>query len=231
VDHFNITYDKCLTEFNYSFTVDLLKEIGPQLKRIHLPTVYATFPNDTELIKGVITDNASLKVNFGWSFEGASQFTRVIRESIDAISPKYINGIAPMVSDMCCSWIGFVPYNSFDVGVLNDMSNIELILLNNEIVNYQIDNIEFIVNHPLYRQHALMRDDRYRFEYFRKVRKDPDLLSDAYSEYMDAVGSVSLIHSMPRDIVEEQIGCHFLYNPDLFFELLEFSILKGKIHE
>jgi len=32
-------------------------------------------------------------------------------------------------------------------------------------------------------------------------------------------------------LIEEYIGCHYLYHPDLFFELVDFYKLKGSVYD
>ena len=71
----------------------------------------------------------------------------------------------------------------------------------------------------------------YRHEYFKQFRKDPDALADAYQYYMGAVTDACMLTAISRDLLEMEIGCHFLHNPELFFQLLEISILQGTVYE
>ena len=86
------------------------------------------------------------------------------------------------------------------------------------------------MNHRIFKQHALMRDNNYRFSYFKSRRDNKAELAEAYHFYMNSIHEACLLNQVTRDIVELDIGCHFLSCPDLFFELLEFSILKGEIY-
>jgi hypothetical protein len=186
-------------------------------------------PGDSKSIQKIIENNSSLRVDFGWSFESAYHYETVMDDCIRAVVHKYNDKVGMMISDMRCSWLGFVPFNVFDRHVYEDMSIYSLILFNNEVIDFQKDVINFVSNHPIYREHAILRDTAYRFSYFKEIRKNPVALSAAYAYYLSAIGNVSAIKPVPRSILEGDIGCHFLYNPDLFFELLDFSILNGDI--
>lgn len=149
---------------------------------------------------------------------------------METVALSYNEYAGTMMSDMSCDWIGFVPHNVYDREVYKDLSMYGLIVFNNDMVSFQEAVIEFITNHPMYKDHAILRDEWYRFQYFKMLRKDPIALAAAYRHYIDAAKNTCLIHEVPKDILETQIGVHFLHHPDLFFELLEFSILKGEIY-
>lgn len=152
-------------------------------------------------------------------------------ECIDIVVPRYNVGLNPMVSDLRCSWLGFVPFNTFDKTVYEELSPAAMILFNNELIDFQADVVKFISEHKIFRQHSILRSDTYRFATFKESRKDKEALEDLYRYYIQAMQDVSSVKGIPRDYLEEQIGCHFLHHPDLYFELLEFSILKGEVHE
>jgi hypothetical protein len=231
VDRFNITTETCTIGFQEHILINLLRPIPDQLQRRYLYNRSGPDKGNPEKLKKIIERNSSLRIDFGWSFESSTHYEQIMKECIEEVIPKFNVGVSRMVSDLRCSWLGFIPLNTFEKIVYEDLSLYGLIIFNNDLVNFQTEVIKFITEHQSYRQHALLRNERYRFQYFKDIRKDPDALEAAYQHYMNAVTDVCMISSLPRDIVELEIGCHFLYHPDLFFELLEFSILKGTIHE
>lgn len=134
-----------------------------------------------------------------------------------------------LVSDLRCDWIGFI--GPCDGPVYEDLSIYSLIIFNNDLIKYQEEIINFILNHPTYKQHALTRNDRYRFKYLKSIRKDGDALEAAYWQYIEAIRDTMNMPTLSRDIIEEDIGCHFLYHPELFFELITLTTLKGYLYE
>jgi hypothetical protein len=154
-----------------------------------------------------------------------------MKECLEEVMPNFNVCVPELISDLRCSWIGFAPYNSFEKEEFDDMSVYALISFNNDLIDFQIKVIKFIINHPIYKQHAILRNEQYRFELFKVARKDNALLEEMYGYYLNAINSICGLTSVPRDIVEQEIGCHYLGNPKLFFELLDFSILQGKVYE
>ena len=232
VEYFTILTDQCTIGFQDHANINPLLPIDKQLNRRRL--YFRTNPeamSDHRILKKVIENNASLRINFGWSFESEYHFKKLMAECIEEIAPRFNCNVGILISDLRCDWLGFVPHNVFDKEAYVDLSTWGLILFNNEIIDFQINVVEYIIGHEIYKEHSMLRDDTYRFECFKRVRKDREALVDAYHYYMKSIKGVCAIKSIPRDYLEEQIGCHFLYNPDLFFELLEFSKLKGEIHE
>jgi hypothetical protein len=65
----------------------------------------------------------------------------------------------------------------------------------------------------------------------KSLRKDPIALENMFDFYITATKETSLLLQIPKDLLEEQLGCHFLHYADLFFELLAFSTLKGDLYE
>lgn len=224
-----MSYDRCSIGFAEYVRLNPSFPIVPQLwrKKLELGVTHSIGERDT--IKAIIAHNASLKIEFGWSFESGLHFQEIMEDAIAEISPRYNDSVGTMITDMCCSWIGFVPHNMYDKEIYKDLSTYGLILYNNEIVDFQVDIINFITNHKIFKQHAILRDDLYRFDVFKKIRTDRHLLEDAYRYYMDSIHYICGVGSIPRDMLEEQIGCHFLREPDLFFELVAFSKLTGEI--
>jgi len=225
-----MTLNPCTTGFQEHVSLSLLKPVASQLRRRRLYHRSGREKGDPEAIKKIIETNASLRVNFGWAFESSHHYNIIMDGVIKEIVPLYNEHAGLMTTDGTCCWIGFVPHNSYDREVYKDMPVHELIEFNNNIIDFQIKVVEFISNHLIFRQHAMMRDHYYRFSFFKEIRKDREALADAYHYYMNAVHETCLINCILRDSVEEQIGCHYLNHPDLFFELLEFSILKGVIY-
>lgn len=232
VEHFTITLDHSTHGFHEYVKINPALPIEPQLKRrrlYHRNTLVS--PVDHNALKHIIEQNASLKVDFGWSFESELQYKTIMKDCVEAIVPRFNDYAGKMFSDLRCSWLGFVPHNSYDKEIYKDLSTYGLVIYNNEIIDFQTEVVKFITGHKIFLQHAILRDEWFRFEFFRFVRKDGNALADAYYQYMEAIHDSTGLAGLPRDFVESQIGCHFLYNPDLFFELLEFSKLKGEIYE
>ncbi len=190
---------------------------------------------DPEKLKAIIQHTSSLRVEFGWSFESSTHYETIMKECIEEIFPRYnIDERRPfghLVSDLRCSWLGFVPFDIFDIAMFDDMTVEELIVFNEELINFQTDVINFITSHRIYKQHSLLRNQTYKFEYFKEARKDPDALADAYAYYMDAIKDACMLTAISRDLLEMEIGCHFLHQSELFSELLAISILQGNVYE
>jgi hypothetical protein len=154
-----------------------------------------------------------------------------MQECIEKISPKYNIGVNDMVTDLRCSWLGFMPANIFEKVVYEDLSIYGLVLFNNEVVSFQEEVLTHVANHQIFKQHSLTRNDRYRFNYLKSIRQDADALVDAYWQYITAIKDIVQIPQIPRDIIEEDLGCHFLYHPELFFELITITKLKGELYD
>lgn len=188
-------------------------------------------PGSSAELRKIIEKNASLRVDFGWSFESQCQLEIVMCQCLGELAPQFSVGMPQIVSDTRCSWIGFLSYNIFERTIFDQLSVSELILFNNEMIHFQGEVIRFVTSHKLFKQHAILRHDDYRYDYFKARRKDPDSLADAYYFYIDAVRDVCGLDAVPLHILEQDIGCHFLKDPELFYELLNFSTLKGTVHE
>lgn len=186
--------------------------------------------NRSEL-KKIIDTTASLRVGFGWSFEDISTFRCMIDECIVESSKKFNMGLNGLVSDLSGDWIGFRPYNVFERAVFEDLSTYGLIIFNNELIEYQIDLLERIQQTQLYLDHAILRDDSYRFTYFKNIRREDTLLAEGFHYIMDAINNTTGIQCMPRSYIEELIGCHYMHHPDVFFEILNFYTLAGRLYD
>ena len=186
---------------------------------------------DIQAIKKIIVNNSSLRIGFGWGFESTLIMKEMMDECMANVAPLFNANAGNMTSDMRGDWIGFVPFNIFEQSIFDNMSLYSLIVFNNELINFQVAVVDFILQHKDYRYHAFMRDSYHRYRYMRKIRKDPLALTDAFHYYIDAVRETTGIDTLPRLFAEEMIGCHYLHNPDLFFELVEFYTLKGTLYD
>lgn len=225
---FEITNDTCTIGFQTHANLDPYLPIQFQIGG----TVLTGYENlDVSQIATIIQKNSSLHVSFGWSFESGVVFDQMMKECIDQMNLKYELYMGKMTTDLRCSWIGFIPFNTFEKDMYSQLSKDELTEFNNELVAFQTDVITFISKHPIFLQHSLLRNNEYRFQYYKLIRRQPLALSEAFQYYIDAVRETTGLDVLPRYMIEEQIGCHYLYHPDIFFEMLEFHKLKGVIYE
>lgn len=231
MDRFSISFDPCSFGFHEHANINLHKPIEPQLKRKRLHVRARADQGSIFNLRKIVEQNSSLRIEFGWSFESEYLLKKMMSECVEKVIPKYSIITNLMTSDLRCSWIGFLPLNALEKFVYDDLSEYSLILYNNELIDFQIAVVEFIANYESYKQHAILRDDKYRFQLFKNVRKDPDGLANAYLDYMNSIRDICALRSIPRDLIDDQMGCHFIYHPELYFELLEFSILKGEVYE
>lgn len=205
--------------------------IEPQLRRRRLdarqPLSLDPYDNHYQ-IKRVISENSSLRINFGWSFEALKHLHEMMNECVELITPKYNEHVGNIITDRQCSWVGFMPFNIFDKATYDDLSTYSLVEFNNEMINFQVEVVKFIANHRRVRYHALLQNDRYRFNFYKPKRKNVDELILGFHFFIEAIRADD-IDIIPIELIEDSIGCHFLYHPELFFELMNFYILKGVI--
>lgn len=187
--------------------------------------------SDNASLRRMIGQTASLRIAFGWSFESAKHFSDMMNECLEEVSKDHISGMNGLVSDITCDWFGFKPYNTFEQVAYENLSTQGLIIFNNELIRYQIAVLNFIQSHPLYLGHAMTRDESYRFDYFKAIRKDPDKLLDSFHYIVSTINNISGMPSIPRSFIEEMIGCHYLHHPDVFFEAVNFYLLSGKLYD
>jgi hypothetical protein len=114
--------------------------------------------------------------------------------------------------------------------VYEDLSTYGLIIFNNDLIDFQIAVISFIAQHKSFKEHSLLRNESYRFDYYKAIRQDPIALEDAFHYFIDSIKETSGLEVIPQGYLEECIGCHYLHHPDVFFELLDFYTLKGSIY-
>jgi hypothetical protein len=227
-DFFTTTVDFCKISFEHQVIIDATKPIEEQLHRRVVTFCPYLDKESIDSLKKVIAWNSSLSIEFGWSFNSVDDLQTILKDCRDAV-PVPVYNLIRLTSDLRKSWVGFVP---FDYEFLKDLCVEDLVYLNNVLIKYQTDVVKFIINHRLYKINLLVSNNNYRFTYFKAMRNDPIALSESFQYYMEGIEDVlGITSSISRDIVEEMIGCHFLYHPDLFFELLQFYILKGQIHE
>jgi len=231
MEKFTITEDSCSIGFHEHVTLTLFKPVEEQLRRRYLYSRSGESRGNPTAIKKIIEENSSLRIAFGWSFESMHVYKEMMKECVEEISPKYNILTGNMMTDGRCDWLGFIPFNTFDKAAYEDMSLYSLLLFNNELVEFQTDVVRFILQHEAFLQHSLMRNDDYRFNYFKVRRKDPIALGDAFNYYLECVKGTCGIDKLPRRLLEEYIGCHYLHHPDLFFELVDFYKLKGSLYD
>jgi hypothetical protein len=231
MDRFTIVNYQWTTGFADNVLLDPVLDIPRRLHRKHIDSsCEITQPSISE-IKKIIEHNISLRVSFGWSFETAEFYTSMMSECVEKVSPNHNVYAGNMVADLSCGWLGFVPYNAFEKEVLNNLSVQELIVFNSDVIEFQTNVVKFIASHKVFLQHAFLRDRDYRYNYLRSKRKDPEELVSAFHYYIDSIKTTSYINNIPRQLVEEDIGIHFLEHPGEFFELLDFYKLTGEIYE
>ena len=226
---FSISDDTVATGFHDHVRINPLKPIAPQLNRKKLVHRNNAESGNPLKIQKIIEDNSSLRVDFGWSFESPDMYETIMDECIDRIVPKYNVSMVNMITDLRCSWLGFLPFNIFTKSAYEDLSIYGMIIFNNEVSSFQEEVVQYISSHKLFRQHSITRDEDYRFDYFKSIRDNEDALEQSYWDYINAIKETIQIPQIPRDIVEKDLGCHYLNHPTLFFELLAISKLKGEL--
>jgi len=227
---FSVSLDSVTTGFLIHAELDLIDPILTQLgKRTLEFRANRGSGSPMEIIK-IIERNASLRIGFGWSFESQAMIEQMMSECMVS-SHLDSTSMGSLITDGRCSWIGFVPLNIFDRAMYEDLTTDELIIINNELVSFQNKVIDFISTHRLFLQHSFIRNNRYRYALMKTLRKDPIALENMFDFYITATKETSLLLQIPKDLLEEQLGCHFLHYADLFFELLAFSTLKGDLYE
>jgi len=232
-DFFTVSSDASKIGFQEHVILDMNKPIEMQLhRRVVTHHSFLGMSSQYDVIRSIIHWNSSLRIGFGWSFETEGDLQVIIKDCQAAIKPPFAGNLIALVTDLRHDWIGFVPFNTFDKLFYEDLCLEDLVYFNNALIKYQTDVVKFITEHRRYQVHLITRDEHYRFAYFKRNRKDPVALSECFQYYMEAVAdAVGVAAPVPRDLVEGMVGCHFLYHPDLFFELLQFYTLKGQIHE
>lgn len=233
--YFDVTIETCSVGFQEHVNISHLRPISEQLNRRRLHVRRTPDLGNHNELKKIVERNSSLRVDFGWSFESLRHYETIMSDCIEKVFPRFDLGsyrpFGSLTTDLRCSWLGFLPFDIFEHDILNNMTVPQLIFFNNEIIAFQTEVIEFISQHKIYKQHSLLRNYAYKFDYFKQFRKDPDALTEAYNYYMEAIRDACLLTSISRDLLEMEIGCHFLHNPDLFFQLLDFSILQGMVYD
>lgn len=228
---FTVSADSCTIGFQTHMVINPELPIEGQLHRRKLHFRQGLDKgNAAELIK-IIEWNSSLRVAFGWSFESARSLEEVINDCKSSIPSEFTGNLVDIISDNRCDWFGFIPFNVFNREYYKNFCIEDLIIFNNNLIDYHIKFVEAFSNHKNYKHHSFVRDERYRYNFFKNIRHNPVALSDAFQYYIESAIDTSGLKSIPRDIVDQMIGCHYLYHPDVFFELLEFNILKGTVYE
>lgn len=231
VSSFIITTESCSIGFNSHITLDPLSPIETQMGRQKLVSRAGREKGNVNDLRAIIERNASLRVAFGWSFESGGQYEQMMEECLKEIVPRYNMYLGSMISDLRGSWLGFAPFNAFEKHEYEHLGIYGLIIFNNELIDFQTEVVRFISKHKCFLQHSLLRNADYRYKYFKAIRNNPGELFEAFHYYLDAINDTISMTAIPRQIIEEQIGCHYLGHPEVFYELLEFYKLKGVIYE
>ena len=231
MERFVITDGTCTIGFYEHTILNPFKPIEEQLLRRRMIHRSSRDKGNPQLLKKIIDNNSSLHISFGWSFESAAQYNTMMADCIEEVAPRYNIFTGTMVSDARCSWLGFLPFNTFDKAIYDGMDLYSLIIYNNELIDFQIDIIKFISQNKIFKQLSFLRNSHYRFDHLKSIRNNPSDLYDIFHYYIDSIYDTTGINTIPRQHIEEQIGCHYLHHPDVFFELLEFYKLKGVIYE
>jgi hypothetical protein len=228
---FTISVENCTTGFSEHVTLDLLRPVEDQLNREIIIPHSGPETYNTSYLKHIIDRNASLRISFGWSFESGHQYEQMMDECLKELLPRYTVFPETLVSDMRASWLGFMSFDIFERLIYEDLDVNGLIAFNNELIDFQTEVVRFISKHKCFLQHSFLRNSNYRFHYMKSMRNDPAMLSDAFQYYVDAIEDTIGMLYVSRQHLEENIGCHYLNYPDIFFELLGFYKLKGVIYD
>ena len=174
-----------------------------------------------------IRDRSSFCVFFGWDIS-EEDLTIIMNDCINNVIPNFSIGTGKMFTDISRRWLGFEQINLFEEEYyLRDLNTYSLILFHNEIINFQDSVLTFVTEHEIYKNYQIIKDSNYRYEYFKDRQKDRYKLSEGYAFYIDAAKYLN--SKLTEKIISMDIGCYFLNHSDLFFELLNFSLLKGDI--
>ncbi len=210
--------------------IDPCEPIAGQICRRALKYVQGlSGDNERNEILQLLEWNSSLGVWFQWSFR-QDEFSKILSECEASVKPEFTGNIASVYSDNSCSWIGFLQFDTFDRLYYQDLCIEDLIDFNNRLIRYQTAVVEFITSHPLYKQYGIVYNDTYRYRHFKQLRKDPVALSGAFQYYIDSLLQIGFA-KVSVDTIDVDIGCHYLYHPDVYFELLDFNKLKGTVSE
>ena len=212
-----------LASFNRFYKIDILRNVKDTF-----PQHIVTGDTKQELIEN-IRKASSLYVEIGWSFESAEDMTDIFTDcQIDCMS-KFGSHLGDIVTDNRCSWFGFVPLDPITSNWLTLFTISELNYYYNCMVAYQTAVIEYIQGHQKFFKYALTRDDDFRFAYMKAQRNHTDQLIDTFWLYVNAKIEINKIPYVFRDIVEIQIGCHYMKCGTEFIQQLEILQLKGML--
>lgn len=220
-------------DFKTFVSVDLRTTINTEqlIERRTLGVFLDLYETGDSALLRVLHQNSGLHVGFDWSFENTDLLNRVVEDCVNAVTLSGLILMQEIVTDFRADWIGFMPidmehtmrYSVYTVG--------EAISMNHNIVRFQYEFLQNLYKHPLAQQNCLLNDRDYRYWYFKQRTGNTDQLIEAYHYYMQGIHTILGISRISRDIVNMDIGCHYLSNPELFEELLNFSKLKGEIDD
>lgn len=180
-------------------------------------------------ILDILYKNSGLHIGFSWELHDTQLISTIVDDCIQQINNEGLYTIQDIITDNRGDWMGFIPLD-LEHTIRHKISTVgHAIRVNNQTIEFQKLFIEKLYHHPLVKQSALLYDSDYRFWYFKKCRGDRTKLSDAFRLYLDSVINILDMTCVNKDSVEMDIGCHFLHDPELFNELVNFSKLKGEI--
>lgn len=192
------------------------------------PILHHNNLNTKEDLVRSIRQFSGLYIDFGWAFETPDDIELIFNDFLDNYyKSKYDFG--DIFTDHRCSWFGFEPLWPINTSYLDDMSLEELNTYQEQLVDYQIDVITHVQNHPLIFKYFLTRDSEFRFDYLKSKRENIDELTNGFWEYVTASMEISRFPYVFKDILEKEIGCHFIDHSSIYHELLLVLKLKGQI--
>lgn len=226
---FSVSKDICTIGFQTHSVINPELSVNEQLHRRKL-YFRPGLGNPNELIK-IIEWNSSLRIAFGWGFGSVSSLENVINDCMISLSSHPIVDLVNIISDIRCDWFGFVPFSVFDREYYKNFCIEDLVVFNNNLIDYHIKFAEAFSDHRNYRYQLFVKDERYRYNFFKNIKHNPNALYNAFHYYIESAMNTSGLKSIPRDIVDLTIGCYYLHHPEVFFESLEFNMLKGTVYE
>jgi hypothetical protein len=217
-------------------TYDYRQPVGLQLhrRRVH-HNLYLSDEQAPELLE-IACNNSSLMIDLGYAaFKEAAvqtELTQIIKE----VDHHGIGLTVPVTTNSDCTFLTFHELDMHTMADLNCSRIEDLTLFNNRLIDYQTSLIERVVQQPVFTRNLLVYNSDYRFGVFKAARECPDQLSELFQTYIDCllearVPMAPLTAVVPMWMVEQEIGCHFLGKPGLFYELVGFNVLKGNINE
>lgn len=168
-------------------------------------------------------------INFQYVFECTDDELEAIMSDVNVPKPVHNELILNFYSDKSWDSIYIETFN----GTVSDIINYSPAILKSiydEMIEYQRNIINQIINHAIFKRNALIFYEPYRHDRFLNIRNNTESLCDLARYYIESMHSTYNVFAT-EEIIEKEIGYHFLKFPDLYFELITFYKLKGMIHE